>query len=1295
MAKNKKALTKSAIAAALAASAVIPVAAAPAAAATSPVVEVVYVVDGQNAVLDFDTFTNAFNADANVLDIAYVKVSNGNYYTFDDFSQAFNASATLEDAVQLLTDATGLAKNIEVVPGAVVDGEVVIDQDTEAPVITVESETEITVANGAEFTVPVATATDNEDETVEVTTTITNADGEELEAIDTTVAGTYTITYTATDAAGNEAEAKTVTVIVSEEADTEAPVIEVEGAGTTVQVANGAEFTVPEATVTDNADEAVEVTTTITNAAGEELEAIDTTVAGTYTITYTATDASGNEAEAKTITVVVAEVVAPLTVTSVNTVTKTSVKVTLPANANATAAADKTSYTVTIGGEAVEVTGVVYIKELNQATLTVNLDGKAGKVAVNAVEATNAVDYQAPTVKSVTSITDKIIDVEFSEAMSASIGTAANYALVEKGTAIIPPIASVVKVSDTKARITLTTAQPEGKVLTLSVKDVVDASQNKIVTLSQDVTIVKDTVRPTLSSVEVTGADKVVLVLSKEFVTAPTVSIQKYNQDGTVGAAVQLNQNGIAVSGNKVTVPVADAQNYFENGAKYKVTVSGGTDIAGLALDSQSIDFTGVSDVTAPTITEQTFDNATKKLTLKFSEDVTVAVDDPATPLVNEAASYTLRNATTGAAVGNAIAPVVKDAKTLEFTLPVNVTGNYVLPIATGIQDKAVPTANALAANTLINVSYTAPAQAVTFNAVVNNTDVTKGNQVTLTFNQALTDAEGLNAANYQIVETADATKTLAISKVEFGKTNNVIDKTKVVLTTATQVEGTNYTAQVSNITNLTKDANKTYASQAFTGEDVTAPTLTTVKPVNNKVVDLTFDETLAANQDQLVVNVIKSGTAEIAGTYTVNGGNNNTVTPVVNGKTVRLTFTNALENAEYTISVKNVKDVNNNYQLNQVAPNDKVVTKTFTAQADTAAPVLQSVTAVNSAKLVLQFNEELSYQGTAAAYVFKDVAANTEVPEANLSFTLNPEDKTQIIVENKDNNNVLSALFENGKQYSVTINGEVADVVPAPNANAITPQAPQSLTFTGVDDTTAPKLASAVASTTEVNNVNKTKVVLAFDEAVTAAGLQADEFVVTNAQTFEPLTVTSATLVDGKVELVLDTPTLAGTQYRVYVSGDSIKDTAVTPKALDDNGRIATFTGVDTTAPTLTKLELKGTKQDNTATTATVTINNGTITVTNLVDGAAYNVGSFAVTEDIFVTVNSVLDKYDINTPVSVSKNLDSATIASIVSAIFTDEGVNGITTATIKANDGSTLTLTDAAGNATTYTIDTAQQN
>ena len=502
-------------------------------------------------------------------------------------------------------------------------------------------------------------------------------------------------------------------------------------------------------------------------------------------------------------------------------------------------------------------------------------------------------------------------------------------------------------------------------------------------------------------------------------------------------------------------------------------------------------------------------------------------------------------------------------------------------------------------------------------------------------------------------------------------------------------MEGTNYISR-SNI-NQQKMHKHTHLKH-HSGEDVRHQHYQ-IKTCN-KVVDLTFDETLAANQDQLVVNVIKSGTAEIAGTYTVNGGNNNTVTPVVNGKTVRLTFTNALENAEYTISVKNVKDVNNNYQLNQVAPNDKVVTKTFTAQADTAAPVLQSITAVNSAKLVLQFNEELSYQGTANAYVFKDVAANTEVSKANLSFTLNPEDKTQINVENTVNN-VLSALFENGKQYSVTINGEVADVVPAPNANAITLQAPQSLTFTGVDDTTAPKLASAVAITTKVNNVNKTKVVLAFDEAVTAAGLQADEFVVTNAQTFEPLTVTSATLVDGKVELVLDTPTLAGTQYRVYVSGNSIKDTAVTPKALDDNGRIATFTGVDTTAPTLTKLELKGTKQDNTATTATVTINNGTITVTNLVDGAAYNVGSFAVTEDIFVTVNSVLDKYDINTPVSVSKNLDSATIASIVSAIFTDEGVNGITTATIKANDGSTLTLTDAAGNATTYTIDTAQQN
>lgn len=107
--------------------------------------------------------------------------------------------------------------------------------------------------------------------------------------------------------------------------DTEPPVLTVDGE-TTVNVENGAEVVLPAVTATDNKDESVEVTSVITNAAGEVVEAIDTTVAGTYRVTYSAVDAAGNAAENVVVTVVVAE--APLKVESVSAINATTLSVT-------------------------------------------------------------------------------------------------------------------------------------------------------------------------------------------------------------------------------------------------------------------------------------------------------------------------------------------------------------------------------------------------------------------------------------------------------------------------------------------------------------------------------------------------------------------------------------------------------------------------------------------------------------------------------------------------------------------------------------------------------------------------------------------------------------------------------------------------------------------------------------------------------------------------------------------------------------------------------------------------------
>ena len=95
-----------------------------------------------------------------------------------------------------------------------------IDADIEAPTISLgDVQTEQTLEFGADFTLPVLTATDNVDETVEVTTTIADASGNYLETLNTEVPGTYTITYSAEDQAGNQAEPVVLTVIVEEAVD--------------------------------------------------------------------------------------------------------------------------------------------------------------------------------------------------------------------------------------------------------------------------------------------------------------------------------------------------------------------------------------------------------------------------------------------------------------------------------------------------------------------------------------------------------------------------------------------------------------------------------------------------------------------------------------------------------------------------------------------------------------------------------------------------------------------------------------------------------------------------------------------------------------------------------------------------------------------------------------------------------------------------------------------------------------------------------------------------------------------
>ncbi len=157
------------------------------------------------------------------------------------------------------------------------------------PTVTLLGDAEITLEYGATFTDPGATADDVEDGAI---TPVANCD------VNTSTAGTYTCTYTATDT-GDLSDTATRTVIVEDEIinpGNTAPEVTLIG-DTEITLEYGVTFTDPGATANDAEDGAI---TPVANCD------VNTSIAGTYTCTYTATD-SGDLTDTATRTVIVEE----------------------------------------------------------------------------------------------------------------------------------------------------------------------------------------------------------------------------------------------------------------------------------------------------------------------------------------------------------------------------------------------------------------------------------------------------------------------------------------------------------------------------------------------------------------------------------------------------------------------------------------------------------------------------------------------------------------------------------------------------------------------------------------------------------------------------------------------------------------------------------------------------------------------------------------------------------------------------------------------------------------------------
>lgn len=147
--------------------------------------------------------------------------------------------------------------------------------DTTAPTVTLIGSATITLTVGDAYEEPGTTVVDNVD--TGLTAVVSGS-------VDSSVVGSYVLTYTATDLAGNSSSV-TRTVVIEPAPDTQAPVITLNG-NAVITLTVGQTYSEPGATVTDNVDTGL--TATVSGS-------VDTAVVGSYTITYTATDAANNQ----------------------------------------------------------------------------------------------------------------------------------------------------------------------------------------------------------------------------------------------------------------------------------------------------------------------------------------------------------------------------------------------------------------------------------------------------------------------------------------------------------------------------------------------------------------------------------------------------------------------------------------------------------------------------------------------------------------------------------------------------------------------------------------------------------------------------------------------------------------------------------------------------------------------------------------------------------------------------------------------------------------------------------------
>ncbi|MBD7985983.1 S-layer homology domain-containing protein [Sporosarcina sp. Sa2YVA2] len=707
---------------------------------------------------------------------------------------------------------------------------------------------------------------------------------------------------------------KTSLVDMKEEVDTEAPKLVYTGEKT-IEVAYGANFSAPVVTATDNVDEKVEVTSVITNEAGERLTAVDTKVYGTYKITYSAVDAAGNNAEDVVVTVKVAEPNS-LEVASVEGLSATQVQVhfNLPVDKTTVFNTDGTLKTGVVTMTSLDgvapgnLTGTLSADGKTLTITTQNAVSKRYDVVVDNVKSYNgknivkytgmvtlSEDKTAPTVVKTDRLSASKFKVTFSEPIK-ELGTV-TYKLAN-GTVVSGTgngVTNDFTVGATAVTFTIGSDVTANQDVMASLVGTRDMANNLISPNPTNITFQKgdkDGVKPAVSTITQTGAKSFAIKFSEELQVAPTVTVA-----GMTGITVAKDANDPTVYNVTTTEVLDDAKT---------VTITNFTDLSGEMGDSTTKVVTFVQDINAPkvqsskVVSDET--NMKQYLEITFDKNVDLGTN----PTVDATGSF-VKDYVTTTINDNALSAAPVTYKNAGNKKVVRVELDTFLGTTFDVEGAAY-TLDLTFANVASEFGVAAPKASVSFVRGTDGTpantakvgvesiiqDTNDNNKVNVTFDKKVDGATASNVANYSISGAIVESVTL----MPFAN-----DKQVAVLNLK---PGSNTFTGVRNISvQNVKAAGSTVAMDVYTTNTVSlkenvAPTVTAAKLVGTNQVELTFSEavtTTAGTQDfELLIggstvatkSVVTSPASAGQTKVTFNLENNVSSADIINGLTLK-----------------------------------------------------------------------------------------------------------------------------------------------------------------------------------------------------------------------------------------------------------------------------------------------------------------------------------------------------------------------------------------------------------------------